>query len=496
MTKSYNHPKGLMALFFTEMWERFSYYGMRALLVLYLTSTLISGGMGMGRSNALEIYAVFTGLVYLTPLLGGLLADKYLGQRKSILIGALLMAAGQFTLAYSQVAANLPERENLLYYGLGFLIMGNGFFKPNISTIVGQLYQENDPRRDSGFTLFYMGINVGAFISPLIAGTLGEKVGWAWGFSCAGVGMLLGLGWFISQASKLGTAGLPPKRVVAKNEKPILKASDWLGIIAITVTTLILVVIFLNTWSLLGKQPRSTITTIATVIGATALLYIILSNTKGKTQWSRVAVIFVLCSFNVFFWAGFEQVGGTLNLFAREKVNLMLGNWEIPVTSFQSIGAIAIVIFAPLFSILWSGLSKIKANPNTPVKFVIGLIFLGLGFVVISLANNLANNGLLISPLWLVAVYLLHTFGELSLSPIGLSMITKLSPPKITSIMMGVWFGSTALANYFAGMLETILQRHLPGMHLFNFLVITSFSAAFVLFIISPILKKMMKGIH
>ncbi|MBN1926319.1 MAG: peptide MFS transporter [Prolixibacteraceae bacterium] len=496
MTRPNSHPKGLMALFFTEMWERFSYYGMRALLVLYLTSTVISGGMGMERSSALEIYAIFTGLVYLTPLLGGMLADKFLGQRKSILIGALLMAIGQFTLAFSQTGSDIPVRENILYYGLGFLIMGNGFFKPNISTIVGQLYKENDPRRDSGFTIFYMGINVGAFISPLVAGTLGERVGWAWGFSCAGIGMLLGLGWFVSQAPKLGKAGLPPKRIIGENEKPSLNIKDWFGIIAITAATLILVVAFLNTWSLINEHTRSTITTIIAIVGGGALLYIILSNTKGKVQWSRVAVIIILCFFNVFFWAGFEQVGGTLNLFAREKVDLLIGNWEIPVTSFQSIGAIAIVIFAPLFSILWSKLSKIKADPNTPVKFSFGLIFLGLGFVVASFANASANTGILISPLWLVAVYLLHTFGELSLSPIGLSMITKLSPPKITSVMMGLWFGSTALANYFAGMLEHILQRYLPDMHLFNFLIITSFSAAFVLLVISPLLKKMMKGIH
>lgn len=493
---NYKQPKGLMTLFFTEMWERFSYYGMRALLVLYLTSKAISGGFGMDRASALEIYAIFTGLVYLTPVFGGLIADRWLGQRKSILIGAILMGIGQLVLAFSETGTSLALRENWLYYGLGLLIIGNGFFKPNISTIVGQLYSENDPRRDSGFTIFYMGINVGAFISPLIAGTLGERIGWSWGFMSASIGMFIGLIWFLIQGPKLGRAGLPPKRLLDNNCKCNLTLNDWVEISYLSVIVLLVIGLFLKGWGFLPEQTRSIISTIAFILGGLIILYAIVSNTKGGVQWSRVGVIIVLCFFNVFFWAGFEQVGGTLNLFAKEHVDLMLGSWEIPVTSFQSIGAIAIVIFAPLFSLLWSSLSKIDKNPNTPVKFSFGLILLGLGFVVISFANNRAEAGLLVSPLWLVAVYLLHTFGELSLSPIGLSMITKLSPPKITTVMMGLWFGSTALANYMAGMLENILRNYLPNMHLFHFLVITSFSAGFVLLLISPFLKKLMRGVN
>lgn len=484
-----------MTLFFTEMWERFSYYGMRALLVLYLTSKAMSGGFGMDRAGALEIYAIFTGLVYLTPIFGGLIADRWLGQRKSILIGAILMAFGQLVLAFSESGTNLALRENWLYYGLGLLIMGNGFFKPNISTIVGQLYTQNDPRRDSGFTIFYMGINVGAFISPLIAGTLGEKVGWSWGFASASTGMLIGFIWFVVQGPKLGKAGLPPKRILDARADHRLTLKDWLEILYLSAATLLLVAGFLKGWESIHEQTQTIISTIVFIIGSGAIMYAIVTNTKGSSQWSRVGVIVVLCLFNVFFWAGFEQVGGTLNLFAKEHVDLMIGSWEIPVTSFQSIGAIAIVIFAPLFSLLWSSLAQINKNPNTPVKFSMGLILLGLGFVVISIANARAETGILVSPLWLVAVYLLHTFGELSLSPIGLSMITKLSPPKITTIMMGLWFSSTALANYMAGMLEKILQNYLPEMHLFHFLVITSFSAGLVLLLLSPFLKKMMKGI-
>lgn len=493
---TYKQPKGLMTLFFTEMWERFNYYGMRALLVLYLTSKVIAGGMGFGRDGALEIYAVFTGLVYLTPIFGGLIADKFLGQRKSVMIGAIVMIFGQLVLALSESGASIAQREHLLYYGLGMLIMGNGFFKPNISTIVGQLYTENDPRRDSGFTIFYMGINVGAFIAPLIAGTLGEKVGWSWGFLSAAIGMFIGFMWFIVMGPTLGKAGLPPKRVADDNAGHRLIFRDWIDIVVIASLTLLLVVGFLSGWGALNEHTQNILSTLIFTVGGLGIAYAIASNTKGKLQWSRVVVIIVLCFFNIFFWAGYEQVGGTLNLFAKEHVNLNMGSWQIPVTAFQSISAIAIVVFAPLFSILWNELSKIKRDPNTPVKFSFGLMLLGLGFVVASIANGRAQTGILVSPLWLVAVYLLHTFGELSLSPIGLSMITKLSPPKITSVMMGLWFGSTALANYMAGMLEHILHTYLPQMHLFHFLVITSLSAGFVLLLLSPILKRMMKGIH
>ena len=489
-------PRGLMTLFFTEMWERFNYYGMRALLVLYLTSEVIAGGLGMDRGGALEIYAIFTGLVYLTPVFGGLIADKWLGQRKSVLIGAIVMTIGQLVLALSESGASLAQRHHMLYYGLGIIIVGTGFFKPNISTIVGQLYSENDTRRDSGFTIFYMGINVGAFIAPLIAGTLGERIGWSWGFGSASIGMLIGLVWFVTQGPKLGKAGLPPKRIADEQAGHRLLLRDWIDIVAISTGSILLVIGCLMGWGALAEHTKSVLSTVLFVVGGSAIVYAIVTNTKGSTQWSRVAVIIILCMFNVFFWSGFEQVGGTLNLFAKEKVDLMVGSWQIPVSWFQSIGAVAIVVFAPLFSMMWEGLEKIKRNPNTPVKFALGLILLGSGFVVVSIADARAQTGILVSPLWLVVVYLLHTFGELSLSPIGLSMITKLSPPKITSVMMGLWFGSTALANYMAGMLEHILQNYLPDMPLFHFLVITSVSAGVVLLLISPFLKKMMKGIQ
>lgn len=495
-TTATGHPRGLYTLFFTEMWERFSYYGMRALLVLYLTNEAMSGGFALERANALEIYALFTGLVYLTPILGGLLADKILGQRKSIYIGGLLMALGQFSLAasVSYGDANVSEmREFMLNIGLGLLIMGNGFFKPNISTIVGALYNSNDPRKDSAFTIFYMGINLGAFLSPLICGTLGEKVGWQYGFASAGAGMLLGLVWFFFQANTLGHAGFPPGRKDEEDKR--LKPRDYIEVLIYTGVTILLVIGFLMGWGKMAEASQSILIKVISVVAIVGLAYTIITGTSGKHEWSKVSVIFILCFFNIFFWAGFEQAGGTFNLFAAENTNRMIGSWEIPASYFQSINAIAIFGFAPLFSILWLRLSKIGKNPNTPVKFALGLLLLGLGFVVMSMANTAAAGGALVSPLWLVAVYLIHTFGELCLSPIGLSMVTKLAPQKIGSVMMGLWFASTALANYLAGVMESLLHNYMPDMQLFNFLVITSVSAGVVLLLISPFLKKMMHDV-
>ncbi|MDX5319422.1 MAG: peptide MFS transporter [Bacteroidota bacterium] len=492
---SMKHPRGLYTLFFTEMWERFSYYGMRALLVLYLTNEAMKGGFGLERANALEIYALFTGLVYLTPILGGLLADKLWGQRKTIYIGGLLMALGQFALAasVSYGDANVSEmREFMLNLGLGLLIMGNGFFKPNISTIVGALYESNDPRKDSAFTIFYMGINLGAFLSPLICGTLGEKIGWQYGFASAGLGMLLGLVWFFSQAKTLGHAGFPPGR---EGDDARLNTRDYLEVLLYTGLNIALVIGFLLGWNKISEGSQSLLINVITVAAIVGLGYTIFTGTSGKNEWSKVSVIFILCFFNIFFWAGFEQAGGTFNLFAAENTNRMLFDWEIPASYFQSINAIAIFGFAPVFSFLWMRLSQVGKNPNTPVKFALGLLLLGLGFVVMSMANSAAAGGVLVSPLWLVAVYLIHTFGELCLSPIGLSMVTKLAPQKIVSVMMGLWFASTALANYMAGVLENLLHTYMPEMQLFNFLVLTSISSGVLLLILSPYLKKMMHDI-
>jgi proton-dependent oligopeptide transporter, POT family len=497
MSSITQHPKGLYTLFFTEMWERFSYYGMRALLTLYLTAELINGGFGMEREEALQIYAIFTGLVYLTPIIGGWFADKVMGQRKAIFIGAFTMAIGQFLLGASgmtDIFSDIASRQTIFYLGLGVLILGNGFFKPNISTIVGDLYDNDDPRKDGGFTIFYMGINIGAFLSPFVAGTLGEEVGWPYGYFAAGLGMIIGTIWFQLKRDTLDDLGLPPKREEGKSD---LDKKDWRDIAMYTVVNFLVVLFVLEG---IGSLDPTIQGYIFKTIGAAAagfLIYSIVKGTSGPTEWSRVGVILVLALFNIVFWAGFEQAGGTFNLFAEDSTNRHIGgagSWEVPTTWFQNINPIAIVIFAPIFSLMWLKLSQKKRNPRTTVKFAIGLLLGALGFYIMSMAADAAAGGNLISPWYLVAVYVILTLGELMLSPIGLSMITKLSPAKITSIMMGVWMASFAAGNYLAGTMEKILHRY--DFELYPFITMIMLGSGVLLLLLSPVLNKLMKGIH
>lgn len=489
------HPKGLYSLFFTEMWERFSYYGMRALLTIFLTAELATGGFGLDRAESLKIYGVFTALVYLTPILGGWFADKILGQRKSILIGGLVMAIGQFMLAASaapDLLGDLEARKNFFYLGLGVLILGNGFFKPNISTIVGDLYDNDDPRKDGAFTIFYMGINIGAFLSPFVAGTLGEKVGWPYGYFAAGVGMLVGVLWFYARRSTLEDVGLPP----GYKEKGItsLQAKDWRDVVLYTIANVAFVFLVMMIWNNTSDTVHTIMVWVLGIAGALFIGSSIFKGTSGSTEWTRVFVILILAFFNIVFWAGFEQAGGTFNLFAQENTNRVVGGFEIPTTWFQNINPIAIVTLAPLFSILWVKLAAKKMNPRTPVKFAMAMFIGALAFFIMTQANNNAQGGNLVSPMWLVVVYVLLTVGELMLSPIGLSMVTKLSPGKITSIMMGVWMASFALGNYFAATLEQILQTY--NFDLYPFITGLMLFSGVALLALSPILNKFMKGIH
>ncbi|MCG8307705.1 MAG: peptide MFS transporter [Cytophagales bacterium] len=492
--KKTSHPSGLYTLFATEFWERFSYYGMRALLVLYLTASFTNGGFGMERSAALEIYAIFTGLVYLTPILGGMLADKILGQRKSIFIGGIVMAVGQFTLAASvsyDIGGDMEMREFLLYCGLGFLILGNGFFKPNISTMVGGLYETNDPRKDSAFTIFYMGINMGAFLAPFVAGGLGEKIGWHYGYMSAGTGMLISLIWFYFRRVSLKDVGLPPKK-----DKGVVSLilKDWLDILYYSIGCTLLVVGFVKLVNLLNEDVLDIVIWTTAAVGTIYLFWTIITGTKGKTEWSRVSVILILAIFHVIFWSGFEQAGGTFNLFAEQNTNRMVLGWEVPASWFQALNPVFIVILAPLFSIFWIRLSEIGNNPRTPYKFSYGLLLVGIGFILMTGAQNKADAGLMVSPLWLIGVYFLHTAGELCISPVGLSLITKLSPQKIVSVMMGLWMGSIALGNYLAGTMEAILKKF--DFELYPFIAAESIGASILLLILAPFLSKMMKGIH
>lgn len=489
------HPKGLYSLFFTEMWERFSYYGMRALLTIFLTAELATGGFGLDRSESLSIYGVFTALVYLTPILGGWFADKILGQRKSILIGGLVMAIGQFMLAASafvDLMGDLETRKNFFYLGLGVLILGNGFFKPNISTIVGDLYDNDDPRKDGAFTIFYMGINIGAFLSPFVAGTLGEKVGWPYGYLAAGIGMLIGVLWFYGKRNTLEDIGLPP----GYKEKGITKLlpKDWRDVVLYTIANVAFVFLVMFIWNNTSDIIHTIMVWVLGIAGAGFIGLSIFKGTTGSTEWTRVFVILILAFFNIVFWAGFEQAGGTFNLFAQENTDRNVGGFEIPTTWFQNINPIAIVTLAPLFSILWIKLAAKRLNPRTPVKFAMAMFIGAVAFFIMTQAQNSADAGNLVSPMWLVVVYVLLTIGELMLSPIGLSMVTKLSPGKITSIMMGVWMASFALGNYLAATLEQILTTY--DFDLYPFITYLMLGSGVGLLLLSPLLNKFMKGIH
>ena len=495
-----SHPKGLYTLFATEMWERFSYYGMRALLVLYLTAELLEGGFGLDREAALEIYAIFTGLVYLTPILGGWIADRFLGKRKTVYIGGLVMAAGQFLLAASAfLSASLdpPTRMFMFNFGLGMLILGNGFFKPNISTIVGDFYDNNDPRKDSAFNIFYMGINLGAILGPFIAGGLGENIQWGWGYFAAGIGLIISVLWMKAREHTLEQHGLPPG---SPEDKFVLDARDWRDIIVYSIGLVLATLAMVYIWGLIPDNVTDVLIPVGFLGLGAALAFVIFKGTKGTEEWSRMAVIVVLAFFNIVFWAGFEQAGGTMNLFAKENTNRLLGSWEIPATWFQNVNPIAILIFAPIFSVLWLKLDKMRLNPRTPVKFALGMFFGAVAFWLMAQASNQAAGGNLVSPLWLVIVYVVLTLGELMLSPIGLSMITKLAPPKLVSVVMGLWMASFAAGNYFAGVLESILHnmnaKYGMGLELYPFISMTMLGTGIIILLLSPLLNKAMKGIH
>ena len=491
-----SHPKGLYTLFATEMWERFSYYGMRALLVLYLTAELVNGGFGFDREAALEMYAVFTGLVYLTPIIGGWVSDRYFGQRKTVYIGGLVMAVGQLLLASSALLFTSAQgasdsRHFLFNFGLGVLIIGNGFFKPNISTVVGDFYNNNDPMKDSAFNIFYLGINLGAILGTFIAGGLGEGVAWGYGFLAAGVGMMLGVLWLKARENTLEHYGMPPN---TPTDKTLLDGKDWTTIFIWVVGLIVATYALMYVWALLPEIVKTVITYggfAAIIIG---LGYTIAKGTNGSDEWSRMAVIITLAVFNIVFWAGFEQAGGTFSLFAKNNTDRMMFGWEMPASWFQNVNSFAILIFASLFSMMWLWLDKKGWNPRTPMKFALGFFLGAIAFFVMTQAQGLADTGIKVSPWWLVSVYVLLTLGELMLSPIGLSMITKLAPPKLVSIVMGLWMASFAAGNFMAGMLEGILKKF--DFPLYPFIMWVMIIIGVITVLISPLLNKAMKGIH
>jgi POT family proton-dependent oligopeptide transporter len=497
------HPVGLFVLFFTEMWERFCYYGMRALLVLYMIEYL-----KFSTEEAGATYGDYTGLVYITPLLGGFLADRYLGLRRSIMIGAALMAVGQGILTFGRVET--------FYLALGVLVIGNGFFKPNISTLVGQLYTPGDPRRDGAFTIFYMGINLGAFLAPVICGTVGEKIDWHLGFGLAGIGMALGLLVFILGKRALGDRGIQPARKApAEGEKlePMTPAEKLRIFIVAVVGIIGTTALAAHTYW--GAEAPSVLSALRSMLWPLAgtvvvsLWVFLMGRTKGQER-RKINAVFLIGVFVTFFWAAFEQAGSSLTLFAKRStelednwitasINFILGifGWsfdKLEASNFQSINPLFIIALAPLFSMLWTWLAARGKDPSTPVKMAIGIFLNSLGFAVMYGGALEAAGGQKVSPNWLAVAYVLQTCGELCLSPIGLSMVTRLAPARFGAMIMGVWFLANAFANKLAGV-GGGLYESLPTHRLFGAIGLTLAAAGIVLILVVPFLKKLMGGV-
>ena len=454
------HPKGLYLLFFTEMWERFSYYGMRAILILYLTKKLMEGGLGMNEKDATLLYGYFTGFVYFTPLIGGWLADRYLGKRLAVTIGGITMMLGQFTLFGLNSTTGL-------YIGLLLLIIGNGFFKPNISTLVGGLYKDGDSRRDAAFTIFYMGINLGAMIAPLVIGVVTDNMfattnedgsisyGYRYGFLVSGIGMLLGQVIFNLLGTKyLGDLGTKPVGAVSDSSV---------------------------TESLKSVNPETR------------------EVLDEKQEKQRISVIFILLIFAVFFWAGFEQAGSSLSLYTDKYIDRSIGSFEIPTSWFQSVNPLFIVTLAPLFTLFWA--SPIGRRLTTPVKMGVGMIILGAGFLFMigAVAERSANGDVndvnnKAALMWLIMTYLLHTIGELCISPVGLSVVTKLSPPKLASVLMAVWMLSSFFANIVGGYIASYVETMGAG-EVFKYIAGFVSVCGVLLILLNRVILKLMHGV-
>jgi len=479
------HPRGLYVLFFTEMWERFSYYGMRALLVLFLVAQIQGGGMGLTEEAATAVYGLYTAGVYLAAMPGGWIADRLLGARRAIWYGGLLIAAGQFALA-------LPLTETF-YPGLIVLALGTGLLKPNVSAIVGQLYPEGGARRDAGFTIFYMGINLGAFIGPLVCSALGEKVNWHYGFAAAGVGMVLGLVQFRLSARHLGDAGKPPDRTANRSR------NDWsllgLGL------ALVVLVTALGLTGVLPFDPVFLADGAIFVIAAAAILYFLYLFLWGGLDAAgrmRLAVVAILFLSSMVFWVGLEQAGSSLNLFAKQYTRRTVPGlgFEVPAGWLQSLGAIFVIVLAPPIAGLWLALARRRLDPPVAVKFGLGLLLLGAGFLVMAAAAAVVAGGQKVLPTWLVLTYLLHSTGELCLSPVGLSSVTKLAPQRLVGQMMGLWFLATSLGNLIAGRIAGLLSAggpdQMPARYL-QIVLAASAGGAVMLLLARPI-KKLMAG--
>lgn len=488
----FGHPSGLSTLFFTEMWERFSYYGMRAILTLYMTKTFAEGGLGFDEKYASIIYATYVSSVWYLPLPGGWIADRILGARRAVLIGGIIIACGHYSMAINSKLT--------FYAGLILIACGTGLLKPNISAMVGQLYSQEDKRRDAGFSIFYMGINLGAFLSPIVVGFLAQSEwfrnfissmgfdpnsAWHWGFGAAGVGMTLGLIQYVFGSKRLATVGVKPDLTPVPAQTGSSEGVDYLTLV----------------FAVIGGVVGATLGMIYGEAGVLSALFpcVVLffagylagiMRHLNSDELKRVLVIFVLFIFSILFWMTYEQAGSSLTLFADRLTQTTILGWTYPSSWFQSVPAIFVIFLAPIIGAVWQQLDN--RQPSSPGKFTIGLFFAGIAFVVIAFASALAGTGR-VSPMWLVIVYFLQTIGELCLSPVGLSTVTKLSPGRMVGLMLGVWFLSISIGSYIAGLTTRLFQGNDTAVLTRGFGIFAGITlvAAVILVVLTPLIKKM-----
>ncbi len=467
------HPRGLTTLFFTEMWERFSYYGMRALLILYMTTAVAGGGLGFDVKKAAGIYGAYTGSVYLMSLPGGWIADNVLGTRRAVLIGGVIIALGHFSMAVPTIYT--------FFAGLALIVLGTGLLKPNVSAIVGDLYGREDQRRDSGFSIFYMGINIGAFTAPLVCSFLGEKINWHLGFGAAGVGMTLGIVQYVLGGDRLAHVGAPPRQTTAETRRKTV-----IGVLFMAATSGAVGVLFFGPAVIVENK-------VWIMIGAVAvfLAWLLFAFIKPEEK-KPVVVIVILFLFSIIFWASYEQAGSSFNLFADRFTNRVVFGREFPAGWYQSSPAIFVVILTPIFVWLWKKMGD--RQPSSPAKFSIGLLFVGLGAAVIATASLGATGGAKVGPWWLLGVYALNTIGEICLYPVGLSATTKLAPQRIAGLMMGVYFLSISFGNFAAGIAAGYFEggsQEAP-VGLFSKVAAVPIIASLAMLALIPFIKKLM----
>lgn len=511
-TQFLGHPRGLATLFFTEMWERFSYYGMRALLILFMTAAVAAGGLGFDDKTAGAIYGLYTMGVYLLALPGGWLADHLFGLKKAVWYGGIVIALGHFTMGIPGIIALIATDASAetitsldlysFYIGLILITVGTGLLKPNISSIVGALYEdspEGNAKRDAGFSVFYMGINLGALIAPIVCSFMADY-DWHLGFGIAGFGMVLGLIQYRITDHYIEDVGNEPlndtPEQLAKKAKIQKSALGVFGFAILCVILFFTGIIPIDAPTLANASGA-----IIAFVGVAFFGYILWREELNDSERKKVIVIGILLIFSALFWSGFEQAGSTLNLFAERFTDRTVFGFDIPAGVFQSVNSMFIILFAPFFGAMWVWLARKNLEPSSPLKFAFGLILLGLGFAVMYFAAKVAASGDLAAPTWLIFTYLLHTFGELSLSPVGLSLVTKLSPQRLVGQMMGMWFLSVSLGNLFAGLIAGHLSggsedalAQMPSQYLV--VVATTVGSGLILLAFAPKIRKLMGHIH